>query len=1331
MDNTDDVNDLADYSAGRFKDLYLRDYDHYDGIYLEPAFSDSLFEVWKTTYTSPSSQLLKEAMSLTSNQFIQSVSDRIVSDITFQVVAQLTSLIIGAVVTAATSYLGPISTFLGTLAYAVAYGIINAVNALIEAETQRHIIRAQTFHNEDYEGQITLSSEKAYDELWGGTLPDITGFSTSGTYTEVEVETDKHLFKGTIVLAKSGTKKTDFFGTKNVPISLNYAMQTRSYIIYSDFDDPRLSWYLFESEEDPDTGETTTWAKDPACEYMTNTIMYLESAISQETNGEYTTIYPYIIYAKGTFIPRFQFTEENAKFPLPEFYHEYPIFTDSNAYEDLNDDYYTIYKVFDTTSSLDIELVPEEGIHSLFANVIQIDVYLITAGDSEINSARQIGTYGAEFFDFNNATGILTLDPDFSALKDTLYLLESDNPENLYYYVFEVKIEKYRDISDLQGFTQDEVDHIATMQAVEQSIFEYMYQYTHGCKTQQGLSEMFYTFFVTSISTLITTAMTLGIGLFAKALQPISSVNSILSGGTVFAEEIVKVSFLSVLASYATLGSWQMIKLILSPITETLQEIFVDPYLDVIVTKIIGDIGLGVFWQVLASSLVEAGRESLSGPMSTFLFGQQQQSPSSLVDTQQISSAVSSQQDQHQSSIEQTENLRSVKVSWSSVLKTGASLLLGTAMMSLGGPIFFGASLTMGFTAIKSSTKSFEMRKQILHNIISQKLPESYDTNEVTDLKDVVYSDALGELPVNSLGMPLQGYVDENGKFHVFELAGEPTPGQCCGAAVAPANSPFGRAYSDQFFASIPNLLTSKQIHAYSKFYQSKVIRMCARWALKFKALLMNEYGRNILDLKKDLSLNSHFERHFGDKIAGIVRGETKVLGEEILNRIKNHIIHKYKNLRKLTLIKKKSLGKVLTFINNYIGFSNYLWRTSSQGVFSISRIRTIENTIELAPKSWLFENIRYIFPKVRGLPIRDNDLSWFLFEDPPAAKVSTLKTATQSFHLFERMELTTLLSIDYRMSKMTVSDFKKKGIDITNDELSKLQENIAYIIHYYIFGGYHESTYVSKTTSKGLAVGAYYFTPEYFAIRSVFFLAAESNTGEPLNFEAIEVGSGVLDLKSYLYDGVGFSDSFDSLFNYVKGLLRSMPSDANMEIIRTAKEALDSYKEKQEKRRKEFLDSQGFASSFQEKVYNSMNDLFGVEFFSEKQLRSVVGVNEITTINDEGNLETIKVHHSFSLDCYLELDRALKGYLGLDTKWKGIAIEAQGIYWHSSAINIDRDRRKRLICKEKNIILLEIWDNWDENTWIDKIFEQLKEQTGIEIARLQLSRLRQFLGLR
>lgn len=118
--------------------------------------------------------------------------------------------------------------------------------------------------------------------------------------------------------------------------------------------------------------------------------------------------------------------------------------------------------------------------------------------------------------------------------------------------------------------------------------------------------------------------------------------------------------------------------------------------------------------------------------------------------------------------------------------------------------------------------------------------------------------------------------------------------------------------------------------------------------------------------------------------------------------------------------------------------------------------------------------------------------MKWFLFGNTPEyGRVSKLKWTTEGKELLKRMHLTKLLSIDYRVSKLNLDDFEDKGIEITAKELIKLKESVAYYIYYFIFGGYHKNTYVSKTTGKGLEVGPYYFTPEYFIIRSIFFLAA------------------------------------------------------------------------------------------------------------------------------------------------------------------------------------------------------------------------------------------------
>jgi len=482
-----------------------------------------------------------------------------------------------------------------------------------------------------------------------------------------------------------------------------------------------------------------------------------------------------MIYGQGTFVPTFQFAGIDTNHPVPEFYHEYPIFVDEEYYSALEEEYHTIYKVFDGESSQDIELIPESGTHLIFGKVDHIDVYYL---DSE-GFSYELDPYYLDLGDYSydNITGILTLsDSKYGSLQSTLDISEnihSDIQDHEAYYIFEVKIEKYRAI-DPESATDS---HIATMQAIEQSILEYTYQFKHAQKTQQGLSEMFYTFFETSISTVITTAITLGVGVVASKLSsPVVS----KAGDVVNVGKFIKVAssaatrslarVTSYLGRFASIKSWQFLTLALSPLTETLQEIFVDPYLEVIVTDLVGKLGGDVFAQVFWSSMAEGGRETMTGPLSQFLFGTQPDT-NAQVGTQHIINEIRiTEQNKIQNNIELTQKLRSTKVQWGSIIKTGASLLLGTALIGIGGPMFFGASLVMGYSAISSFKSSFKTRKVILHNIISQDLPaDYYDPKIVADSDNAIYDGAIDSLVEESQVSPVPKNVRKNPRRSIFE----------------------------------------------------------------------------------------------------------------------------------------------------------------------------------------------------------------------------------------------------------------------------------------------------------------------------------------------------------------------------------------------------------------------------------------------------------------------------------------------------------------------------------------------------------------------------------
>ena len=80
------------------------------------------------------------------------------------------------------------------------------------------------------------------------------------------------------------------------------------------------------------------------------------------------------------------------------------------------------------------------------------------------------------------------------------------------------------------------------------------------------------------------------------------------------------------------------------------------------------------------------------------------------------------------------------------------------------------------------------------------------------------------------------------------------------------------------------------------------------------------------------------------------------------------------------------------------------------------------------------------------------------------------------------------------------------------------------------------------------------------------------------------------------------------------------------------------------------------------------------------------------------------------------------KNPLGLNDKWKAIAIEANGIYWHSEGR--EQDMFKKTISKAENIILVEIWDNIDNSLWIKEILKQINNQTNSNLTENDLLNL-------
>ncbi|MBA7545005.1 hypothetical protein ES705_37367 [subsurface metagenome] len=505
------------------------------------------------------------------------------------------------------------------------------------------------------------------------------------------------------------------------------------------------------------------------------------------------------------------------------------------------------------------------------------------------------------------------------------------------------------------------------------------------------------------------------------------------------------------------------------------------------------------------------------------------------------------------------------------------------------------------------------------------------------------------------------------------------------------------------------NPLNSKQIKKYEQLYLRNLEKLCVKYALDFKNIIIDEYGYKLLDLEKQIPLSSHFAFRLDKYIRNVTHlKRDRTLGADILGQVRLHIVQEYSILKR-DAAKETSFKKVINFIREYKEFSRYVSRR-----FSISHIKYQQNSEELAPKSWLIENLRYMFPKKFGLPISDNLLSWFIFGDSSAdGRKSKLIRTTLKDEINKHSHLAELLSIDYSANKLTKEAFSDKGIEILDKDLNILKKSVSFLIYYYVFGGYHESTYVSKTTNKNLEVGRDYFTIEYEVIRAIFFAAAEGNNEEPMNFRTISNAVGVsTGLNKHLVQGLGFGDDFVKILAYFDRLFKNRHPDSSSQIFQDAEKVLNGYRDAYRARRRELQKSRDYRTAFQGKVHKFIENFLGLKFTSEEQVRAIVKDAYVTMINDNGIKEKIHVHSSFAFDGYLELNKALKDYLGLDDKWMGIAFEAMGTYWHSLPKQIEADRKKRLICREKNIFLLEIPESLDSSAWGDEILKQFKDLT-------------------
>ncbi len=812
---------------------------------MTPTFRDSLFDVWKIQYNDHSSELIQLAKSLTHQRFIQALTpQKIVGDIAFQVGAMLAAHMTGKVVglglvytfaKAGSAYPG-IGTAIGFVVGMLTYWIINSIHATEQQKEMNAYIASQTTKNENYVSTETLSEKWWADEYFGNTMPDTLKGSRAGVYEELKAETSDHIYEGQVILAPHNVQKTQntyfgstLFGVDFNELVLDYSQQTRSYLTYSDWDDPegRLQPFFYETYTEWVSGfgvepmqVEKTNPRDGRVFFMRNSIMYLEDEIQSGTENQdkpIDTIIPYMMANPGYEVayPSLQFAD-SASIATPEFFLTYPIYVDNDKYDVLKEEHYHIYKIYDGTTDV-VQLIPEDIVATrpLMSDIVGVEAHIVDTLETDYSRVLT-----PDMYTFNMITGQVIITSGFLDWKlNELRQANKDVSNYDVYFVLEFNIEKFRDISvERDDITSEQAQKVATMQSIHQSVLEYIYQFRIAEQTQQKLSEACYTVFVTIISTLITMGATTGINkMFAGVGQNLmtsaklgQAAASAVGQTSKVAEGLMKVANSMIRTGSLSIGK-NIFKISMSVLSECYTEVYVDPMIEAYVSNIAKDAGLNFEAQIWLSSLAETGREMMLSSVSTFMRAGSSADP-------QINFRISENLNAEQTLTQQMENINELKQeAIDKEAKRQERMEFITQGLSTG-LMFFGAMFGGGFGTVGSmlgniligvgaSMESIDSLKDIFKTALGQEhITLELQVNPNLEISDQnqhqlnsEWKEIWNELSTltdsQAIDRELE-MIEENdldyltswalGTFEQFD----PTPvsGQVAGAAVGPSN---------------------------------------------------------------------------------------------------------------------------------------------------------------------------------------------------------------------------------------------------------------------------------------------------------------------------------------------------------------------------------------------------------------------------------------------------------------------------------------------------------------------------------------------------------------
>ena len=413
------------------------------------------------------------------------------------------------------------------------------------------------------------------------------------------------------------------------------------------------------------------------------------------------------------------------------------------------------------------------------------------------------------------------------------------------------------------------------------------------------------------------------------------------------------------------------------------------------------------------------------------------------------------------------------------------------------------------------------------------------------------------------------------------------------------------------------------------------------------------------------------------------------------------------------TDIHTEDFNEITNFIKKYISFSRYATGLSGHRVKFSAIVLKSFNCLE--PRSWLIENLRYLFPKMFGLPISNRILNYFLFRGMSSPSDSNRLTCEflQDQRISYKPNLNILFAINYNIFRLSLIDLDQFGISISKEELIRIKNFSSFIIYYFIFNNPFDIPYISDTTSGGIPVRFDFFVPEYFIIREIYFIMC-AVSDDFLSFTDIRETLGIkIRFQRYISEGTRMSNILTELISQIDKYIK------NQKILNYFNKKLNLFYEVSKIREKYYASTLEFASSFQKNVHNFFNNFFKVEFDSEKNI-----VNLIKKKYIDINFKRIPIHHNLAFDGYLTLDDYIRNEYNINKKCRAIVFEAHG-NWH---IDIDTylrmfpykskmdfirrqeiDQLKRDICSKYNFILIEIYEDDEESQWENNIIAQIR----------------------